>query len=106
MPPKPWGFGGLRNIKHVPRTVNAPAGSVIVFDAMLYHRAGDNKSPKPRRAINHVFTIPILKQQIDLPRGLDGKFRDDPELARLFGYDSAVRGSVREWRDSRHERKN
>lgn len=87
------------------RTVSAPAGSVIIFDAMLYHRAGENRSPRPRRAINHVFTIPILKQQIDLPRGLEGKFREDAEVARLLGYDSAVKASVREWRESRRGRK-
>tara|TARA_R110002096_G_scaffold15071_6_gene53175 strand:- start:10358 stop:11164 length:807 start_codon:yes stop_codon:yes gene_type:complete len=86
------------------QTVNAPAGSVIVFDAMLFHRAGRNCSKGPRRAINNVFTVPILKQQIDLPAALAGKHRSDPELAQLLGYDCAVSESVEAWRETKHLR--
>jgi len=51
-------------------TVSAEAGSVIVFDTMMFHRAGANSSAAVRRAVNLLYTAPILKQQYDLPRAL------------------------------------
>lgn len=82
-------------------SVGAPRGSVIVFDSMLYHRAGYNSSVNPRRAVNHVFTAGILKQQVDIPAMLDGKYRDDSFLAMLLGYDSRMAKSVDEYRSER-----
>ena len=48
-------------------SVNAEPGSFVVFDSMLFHRAGDNRSGRIRRAVNHVFSVPIIAQQISLP---------------------------------------
>jgi ectoine hydroxylase-related dioxygenase (phytanoyl-CoA dioxygenase family) len=84
--------------------VPAAAGSVILFDCMLCHRAGENRSAQVRRGVNHVYTIPLLKQQIDLPRALGPRPGDDPELARLLGYTSQVPASVGEWRRLRQQR--
>ncbi|MGF6264134.1 ectoine hydroxylase-related dioxygenase (phytanoyl-CoA dioxygenase family) [Paraburkholderia youngii] len=50
--------------------VEAKAGSFILLDCMLYHCGGINSSPLQRRAVNHVFTIPYLKQQINIPANL------------------------------------
>jgi ectoine hydroxylase-related dioxygenase (phytanoyl-CoA dioxygenase family) len=86
------------------RIVAAKAGSIIVFDAMLYHRGGENKSGRTRLGINHIFVLPLFKQQIDLPRALGGKFRDDPVLSRLLGYESASPASAYLWRQSKIER--
>ncbi|HTX56036.1 MAG TPA: phytanoyl-CoA dioxygenase family protein [Candidatus Acidoferrales bacterium] len=47
-----------------------PAGSALVFDAMLYHAAGRNSSGRDRVAINHQFTLAFFKQQIDYVRAL------------------------------------
>lgn len=47
--------------------VEAKAGSFIVLDGMLFHRGGYNGTQQARRAVNHLFTIPYFKQQIDLP---------------------------------------
>jgi SAM-dependent methyltransferase len=33
--------------------VSAPAGSAILFDSMLFHRAGANRSASVRRSVNH-----------------------------------------------------
>ncbi len=82
----------------------APAGSVIVFNAMLYHRAGVNRSSHVRRGVNHVFCTEILKQQIDLPRALGGRYSDDPELAILLGYASSPAESVVDYRSRRARR--
>ena len=67
--------------------VTAEPGSFIVFDSMLFHRAGPNVSDRPRRAVNQVFSVPIIAQQVSLPDALEGRHADDPALARLLGYE-------------------
>ena len=81
------------------RQVSAPAGSVIVFDAMLYHRTGHNRSGRVRRAVNHIFSLPLIKQQISLPRMLGGRFSDDPFLRQFLGYETETADSVQHWRE-------
>ena len=78
--------------------VSAPAGAILVFDAMVYHRSGHNRSGRPRRGVNHIYTLPLIKQQISLPRMLGGKFSDDPFLRTFLGYDSETGESVQHWR--------
>ena len=85
-------------------SIDAAPGSFIVFDSMLFHRAGANRSPRPRRAVNQVFTIPLIAQQISLPDALGGRYADDPALARLFGYETVPARSVLEWRQRRASR--
>lgn len=67
--------------------VCAPAGSYIVLDCMLYHSGAPNRSGTERRAVNQVYTSPILRQQIDLPAFLGDDFTSDPGLRRLLGYE-------------------
>jgi ectoine hydroxylase-related dioxygenase (phytanoyl-CoA dioxygenase family) len=78
--------------------VSAPAGSILLFDAMIYHRAGENKSPRLRRAVNHIYTLPLIKQQISFPKMLGDKFQNDPELRRFLGYETETADSVQDWR--------
>lgn len=85
-------------------TVTAAAGSVIVFDSMLYHRAGANTSKAVRRAVNLLYTVPIIKQQYDLPRALGLRQELSPDLLRLLGYSSQVPLDDRSWRRARAER--
>ena len=54
------------------RQIIAKKGHFIVLDCMLYHAGGKNKTNHPRRAINHVYTIPFFKQQISIPKNLSG----------------------------------
>lgn len=91
-------------IDEVEQVVEAPAGSYIVFDAMMFHRAGTNRSDRPRRAVNHVYTLPFIGQQISIPAILGGRYSDDPAMARLFGYDTEPAASVERWRDRRRSR--
>jgi hypothetical protein len=84
--------------------VTADAGSFIVFDSMVFHRAGVNRSDRTRRGVNHVFSVPIIAQQISLPEALGGRHAGDPALARLLGYESAPAPSVIEWRRRRLKR--
>src|SRR5438132_10528427 len=86
------------------RGINAPAGSALVFDSMLYHRAGFNRSTFTRRALNHVYTLPFLKQQISLPEALQGKFKDGSFLSRFLGYESEPGKNVTQWRQAKIDR--
>lgn len=81
--------------------VNAKAGSAIVFDSMLFHRGGVNSSKNPRRGLNHLYSLPFIKQQIDLPRILDGKYADDLFLRKFLGYESQAAEDVVQWRTKR-----
>ncbi len=83
----------------------APAGSAIVFDSMLFHRAGTNTSQIIRRAVNHLYTAPILKQQYDFPRALGEMPNMQPDIARLLGYTSQVPIDDRAWRQARAARR-
>jgi ectoine hydroxylase-related dioxygenase (phytanoyl-CoA dioxygenase family) len=86
-------------------SVIASAGSVIVMDAMTFHRAGVNRSRKDRRAVNHVLAVPILSQPVDIPAMLDRNPPQDPWLAGYFGYRWNPVRSVRDWRLRKIEEK-
>jgi ectoine hydroxylase-related dioxygenase (phytanoyl-CoA dioxygenase family) len=81
--------------------VTAKAGSILLFDAMLFHRSGTNRSNIVRRAVNHIYTLPLIKQQISFPRMLNGKFGDDPFLRYFLGYDSETGDTVQAWREKK-----
>jgi len=86
--------------------VNAKAGSVILFDSMLFHRAGYNSTNNfIRRGINNVFVKPILNQQIDIPRCLRGKYSDEAYFEMLLGYKNQIPESVIEYRERRLNKK-
>jgi ectoine hydroxylase-related dioxygenase (phytanoyl-CoA dioxygenase family) len=81
--------------------ISAKSGSMIVFDSMMFHRTGENTSGRIRRAVSQVFARPIIKQQISLPKVLDGKYSDDPFLFQFLGYKTETRESALEWRQER-----
>ena len=85
--------------------IEAPAGSVVILDSMLYHRAGHNRSNRVRRGVNNVYTLPLIKQQISLPQALGESYREDKFLARLLGYESESDRNVIEFRRRRLKRK-
>jgi hypothetical protein len=84
--------------------LECPPGSVLLVDSMVYHRTGENTSHSVRRAINNIFTIPMLQQPINLPQLLNGKFSDDPDLRKILGYEWPTVDSVTEWRMHRIRR--
>lgn len=79
----------------------APPGSIVFFDSMLYHKAGINTGNFIRRGINTMFVRPILKQQLDVPEMLQGKYENDEFLKKVLGYDSAVAKNIEEYRNRR-----
>lgn len=76
--------------------VPAPAGSFIVIDCMAYHCGRKNQTAKPRRAVNHVFTIPFIKQQIAIPSVMSGDGLDEA-TKDLLGYRYATPASIDEF---------
>lgn len=82
----------------------AKAGAAIMFDSMLFHRGGINRSQNIRRGVNHMYALPFINQQINIPAMLDGKYSDDAFLSRFLGYQSAAEGSVVSWRSKRLEK--
>ena len=86
--------------------VNAKAGSVILFNSMIFHKAGYNHSKeKIRRGVNHLYVKPIISQQINLPAFLKGKYSDDHYLSMLFGYYTTLSESVKNYREIRLNKK-
>ena len=87
------------------RVIEAGPGSVVVMDAMLFHRSGVNRSASHiRRAVNHVVGAPFMGQQIDMPRLLARQGRDhsaDPFLNRYLGYRWNPAAAVESWRQQR-----
>lgn len=80
--------------------VRTKAGSVVFFDSMLWHSGGENTSNKVRRAINHQFTRPFIKQQLDYSALLKGKVDLESKLAQKLGFWSVPPKSVDEYRVS------
>jgi ectoine hydroxylase-related dioxygenase (phytanoyl-CoA dioxygenase family) len=81
--------------------VAAPAGSVLLFDSMVFHKAGFNRSNQIRRGVNHLYAKAIIRQQIDLPAALGGRYSDDPFLRVLLGYDNKSPENVDAFRSNR-----
>ena len=78
-----------------------PRGSMLVFNSMVFHRAGINRSGRVRRAVNHVIGAPILAQQVDIPAMLDRPPPADPWLAGYLGYRWNPTPDVAAWRRQR-----
>lgn len=89
--------------RHTKQIVAQP-GSVLLFDAMVFHRSGENTSERVRRGVNHLYTAPILKQQYDFPRALGESFTSDPGIRQLLGFTSSVPVDVLQWRRDRKSR--
>lgn len=94
-------FPSARFIRAHERLAAAPAGAFIMMDAMLFHRAGANRSQGVRRGVNHLIGRPLLTQQIDIPRMLGGRHADDPFLNAYLGYRWNPAPDVATWQEKR-----
>ncbi|HTV91715.1 MAG TPA: phytanoyl-CoA dioxygenase family protein [Verrucomicrobiae bacterium] len=79
--------------------VEAPQGSMLVFDSTLWHSAGRNNSGRDRAALNMQFTRSFFKQQIDYVRALgDSVIESLPERSKqLLGWYTRVVTSLDEF---------
>lgn len=86
-----------------------PAGSILLWDGLLLHKAGYNTTQQTRYGINHMYTRPFIKQQMDYPAYLADRYPKESRLGQLLGLWSVPPKSVREFRvdpDQRTYRKN
>lgn len=80
--------------------ITCPAGSIVFFDSMLWHRGGSNRSDHTRRAINQQYTRPFIKQQLDYPVMLGDKVPMESKLAQTLGMWAIPPKSVDQYRVS------
>ena len=79
--------------------VNANEGDVLIFDSMIFHNAGYNTSNLIRRGINNMYSIPILKQQFDIPNMIDNSKVKDLKQRKILGIENKSFNSVKKWRE-------
>jgi ectoine hydroxylase-related dioxygenase (phytanoyl-CoA dioxygenase family) len=74
-------------------------GSIIAFDANLWHATGKNYTDKPRRALTMAFTRPIFKPQLDYSRALGYAFGEglDEDLRQVLGYNARIPENLYEY---------
>ncbi|NQX55857.1 phytanoyl-CoA dioxygenase family protein [Pedobacter panaciterrae] len=84
----------------------AGKGSIILFDANLWHAAGKNYTDKPRRTLTMAFTKPFMKQQLDYPRLLGYEFGEElnDHLRQVIGYNARTPTDLYEYYQPVHKR--
>ena len=97
-------FPSQKYIDENEKRIEASQGDILIFDSLLFHRAGENNTAYDRKLIVQVFTLPFIKQQISFPKALNGKFAKDDNLNYILGYETEVQGNVLEWRKRRKKR--
>lgn len=93
-----------RFVRRFERQIEAPSGSYIVLNAMLFHRAGTNRSADVRRGVNHVIGLPFMTQQISIPSAVasqGGRIPDGDAIRKYLGYRWDPASSVADWRRRR-----
>jgi ectoine hydroxylase-related dioxygenase (phytanoyl-CoA dioxygenase family) len=92
-------------IRSYQQQISAPEGSFIIMDSMLFHSGGVNRTNRARRAVNQNYSIPFIRQQIDLPAMLGSNYTSDADVRRLLGYDVQTPTSVAAYYDIRRVKK-
>jgi len=90
-------------LKHFAQ-ITAKAGSFIMMDSMTFHRGGVNNARAKRRAINHIYTIPHIKQLIDI-RALLGEEGMDAHVQELLGYRYGLPRSIDDFFKTRNNKR-
>lgn len=82
------------------------AGSVVVWNSNLWHKAGENKTDKPRRSVTPELSKPFFKPGYDYPRALGYHMKDEfsPYLQQVLGYNSRTPKDLSEWYRKPEER--
>jgi len=91
-------------VARVEKQVVVKRGTFIVLDCMLYHAGSSNVTTEDRRAINHVFTIPMLRQQFHLPTVLGPDADFTAEQKKVLGFGLEEFRSLGDWFSDREKR--
>ncbi|GLS32781.1 Phytanoyl-CoA dioxygenase (PhyH) [Mesorhizobium albiziae] len=82
----------------------ARAGCFIVLDCMTFHCGGRNVTLCDRRAINHVYTLPFIKQQIYLKSMVEDSGRLSPADRQLLDLDNQPAADAAGYLETRRAR--
>ena len=82
------------------------SGDGVVFDSMLWHAGGLNRTFMQRRGLTIVYTRPFMKQQIDLTKATDPEILSiaSSNLHRLLGFNVRVPTNLNEFNLPKEER--
>ena len=97
-------FPSKEYVKSHEKQVPVNAGDVLVFNSLIYHRSGINRTNQKRKIVVNMFTLPFIKQQINYVKFLNGKFLNNKKYSYLLGYNSDVQDGVVQWRQRRADR--
>lgn len=101
---KQGAFPSDDTVKKLQKQITARSGSFIVLDCMLFHSGATNTTQRERLAVNHVYSIPLLQQQIDLPNVLGGNFSQDAKVRQILGYDTSAPRDIESFYKSRQQK--
>lgn len=75
------------------------AGSFLIFDSHIWHRAGVNQTDRHRRSVTPMFSRPFMKQQFDYPRviGYQNQSKLSETAQQIVGFHSRVPSTLEEW---------
>ena len=90
-------FPSPNYVRKIAFQVEAPAGSFILLDCMAFHAGGFNRTQSARRAINHVYTIPFFKQQINIPANMKNNEDLSSEIRDLLGFNYLESQTIAEY---------
>jgi len=88
-------------VRHLEKQVTVKRGTFVVLDCMVYHAGSTNLTSKNRRAINHVFTIPMLRQQFHIPSVIAETAEFSDQQKKILGFGLEEFRSVDDWLGSR-----
>ncbi len=93
-------------VRRLEKQVTVKRGTFIVLDCMAYHAGSTNMTERNRRAINHVFTIPMLRQQFHIPSVVSDASGFSGQQKKILGYGLEEFRSVEAWLGSRQTKAN
>lgn len=99
-------FPGIEFAEKHKVQMEAKAGSALIFDAMIFHRAGINTSNKSRITMTNIYTYPFMKQQIDLSDSISDYIGNNEMKRKILGFENKTLPNVKEFRELRLSRKN
>lgn len=82
--------------------ITGKAGTVVVWNSNMWHRAGDNTTDKSRRSVTPEFTKPFIKQGYDYTQFV--KDYTPEYLKQVLGWYSRTPSSLQEWYQKPDER--
>ncbi len=79
--------------------VTCKKGSLLVFDARAFHRAGENKTTEWRHSLTMNVCRPYMKQRMDWVRFIPASISDklNQQAKRIIGFDTRLPASLEDF---------